>query len=479
MSNNISNNTLHLYTLGSGAVGVKNLLFGSWLLVYFNQILGLEPLLASYALAIALVFDAISDPLVGAWSDRFKSKWGRRHPFVYLAIIPFGLSAYFLYSIPTDTSQTALFIKLLIASILLRTLFTFYETPRAAIGPELITDYERRNTLSGYGVLYGNMGLGIMSYAMLAFFLVETETFSGSRAFLNPEAYPKFGLLACILIIIFGFISSLSTHKYIPDMVEPEPKQFKFSEFWREILESLSNRNWLVLFTAGTILALNIGIFSSLDNYFSIYFWQWTPEEISLFPIIIALPVVLAGFFAAPLAKGKSKKNFAIGLFLINLIVEPMPIWLRLLDPYVPIQIFPENGTDALWWTIITFLCIGYFLRTAGWILVISMVYDVVEDGQLATGRRDEGLYLSANGFIQKIISGLGVVFVGFLLEFVGFDVKNPTVIEMQEPIYRLAYFQAILGPILTLASISCMFFYNISKSSHEDALKSLEINKD
>ena len=179
MSKNISNNTLHLYTLGSGAVGVKNLLFGSWLLVYFNQILGLEPLLASYALAIALVFDAISDPLVGAWSDRFKSKWGRRHPFVYIAIIPFGLSAYFLYSIPTDTSQTALFIKLLIASILLRTLFTFYETPRAAIGPELITDYERRNTLSGYGVLYGNMGLGIMSYAMLAFFLVETETFSG------------------------------------------------------------------------------------------------------------------------------------------------------------------------------------------------------------------------------------------------------------------------------------------------------------
>ena len=104
--------------------------------VYFNQILGLEPLLASYALAIALVFDAISE-LVGAWSDRFKSKG---HPFVYIAIIPFGLSAYFLYSIPTDTSQTALFIKLLIASILLRTLFTFYETPRAAIGPELITD---------------------------------------------------------------------------------------------------------------------------------------------------------------------------------------------------------------------------------------------------------------------------------------------------------------------------------------------------
>tara|TARA_B100001996_G_scaffold347956_1_gene305824 strand:- start:989 stop:1369 length:381 start_codon:yes stop_codon:yes gene_type:complete len=116
MNKKVTNNTLHLYSLGSTAVGVKNILFGSWLLVYFNQILGLEPLLASYALAIALVFDAISDPLVGAWSDRFKSRWGRRHPFVYLAIIPFGLSAYYLYSVPADTSQTNLFIKLLVAS---------------------------------------------------------------------------------------------------------------------------------------------------------------------------------------------------------------------------------------------------------------------------------------------------------------------------------------------------------------------------
>ena len=258
MNKKVTNNTLHLYSLGSTAVGVKNILFGSWLLVYFNQILGLEPLLASYALAIALVFDAISDPLVGAWSDRFKSRWGRRHPFVYLAIIPFGLSAYYLYSVPSDTSQANLFIKLLVASILLRTMFTFYETPRAAIGPELITDYERRNTLSGYGVLYGNMGLGIMSYIMLAYFLVETETFSGPQAFLNPDAYPKFGLLACFLILVFGFISASSTHKYIPDMVKPESKAFNFSQFWKEIIESLSNRNWLVLFIGGGILAPNI-----------------------------------------------------------------------------------------------------------------------------------------------------------------------------------------------------------------------------
>ena len=479
MNLRVSDRTLNFYTLGSGAVGVKNVLFGSWLLVYFNQVLGLEPLYASYALAIALVFDAISDPLVGAWSDRFRSKWGRRHPFVYAAIIPLGLCAYFLYSIPAENTQVYLFIRLLVIAVLTRTIFTFYETPRAALGPELIPDYERRNILSGYGVLYGNLGVGIMSYIMLAYFLVETDDFSGPRAFLNPDAYPKFGLLACFLIIIFGFISAISTHKYIPDLVRPEPKPFSFSRFWKEIFESLSNKNWLVLFIGGIILALNVGIFSGLDNYLNIYFWQWTPENIKLFPIIIAVPVILAGFLAAPLAKGKSKKNVAIVLFLFNLIIEPMPLWLRLLDPYTPIQLLPENGTDALWWTIISFLSLSYFLRTTGWILVISMIFDVVEDGQRATGRRDEGLYLSANGFIQKVISGLGVVVVGFLLEFSGFDVKNPSVLEMQQPIYRLATFQAILSPLLSLASISCMFFYKISKSSHDEALEELGIENE
>ena len=73
----------------------------------------------------------------------------------------------------------------------------------------------------------------------------------------------------------------------------------------------------------------------------------------------------------------------------------------------------------------------------------------------------------------------MGVVIVGFLLEFVGFDVKNPTVLEMQQPIYRLAYSQAILSPLLSLASISCIFFYNISKSSHDETLGALNIKKD
>ena len=94
-----SNSTIYTYGVGAIGVGIKNNLLGTWILLYYNQVLGLDAYLVTIALAIALVFDAISDPLVGIWSDRLRSRWGRRHPFMYVAAIPFALSYYFILAI--------------------------------------------------------------------------------------------------------------------------------------------------------------------------------------------------------------------------------------------------------------------------------------------------------------------------------------------------------------------------------------------
>ena len=148
----VSNSTLFLHSAGSGVVGIKNVIFGTWVLLYYNQVLGLEPYLASIALGISLIFDAISDPLVGAWSDRLKSKLGRRHPFIYASIIPLAFCIWLLFIPPSSYDQIYLFFKLLILTISIRLAITFFETPRAALGPELTKDYDRRNTLNAMGL---------------------------------------------------------------------------------------------------------------------------------------------------------------------------------------------------------------------------------------------------------------------------------------------------------------------------------------
>ena len=183
---------------------------------YYNQVLGLSAVLASTALGISLVFDAISDPLAGAWSDRFKSKWGRRHPFVYLSLIPLALDFIFLFSIPSSTDQNFLFLEVIIFSYFNKNIsnFFFYETPRAALGPELTKGYDRRTFVTGWSYVIV-MGAIILSYLMYEFFLIETEEYKKDMAFLNPVSYTYLGLSSAIMILILVLLhASVPTNTF-------------------------------------------------------------------------------------------------------------------------------------------------------------------------------------------------------------------------------------------------------------------------
>ena len=86
------------YGIGQLSDGVKQAAFGTFLFFYYNQVLGLSGSLAGAAALLALLVDAITDPMVGQLSDRFRSRWGRRHPFMLAGALPFGLAMVALFS---------------------------------------------------------------------------------------------------------------------------------------------------------------------------------------------------------------------------------------------------------------------------------------------------------------------------------------------------------------------------------------------
>src|SRR5271154_4131885 len=97
------------YGMGSLAIGVGYYaLSGSVLQYYLNQVVRLPPLLVGSALAISLMVDALIDPLVGAWSDNLRSRFGRRHPFMYAGAFLAAISFYFLWHAPAALSGNAL-----------------------------------------------------------------------------------------------------------------------------------------------------------------------------------------------------------------------------------------------------------------------------------------------------------------------------------------------------------------------------------
>lgn len=471
----VSNLTLFLHSAGSGVVGIKNVIFGTWVLLYYNQVLGLEPYLASIALGVSLFFDAISDPLVGVWSDRLKSKLGRRHPFIYASIFPLAFCIWLLFVPPSSYDQTYLFLKLLTLTVCIRLAITFFETPRAALGPELTKDYDRRNTLNAMGLFFGYGGAILVGFVMLEFFLPETSSYMGSRAYLNPEGYEKLAYFAGFLTLVLGFIAALSTHKHIKDLhVVPESLNIDIKQVFREVLETLSNKSWLMIFFGGCLYALFLGLNTGVGNYISIYFWEWTPSDISVFPLAGGVSAIIGAIIAVVISQGREKKNIALFALTATVLISYIPFTLRLIDPFFEAQTFPSNGSNALWWIMIFHQCITDILSVMGWVILISMVFDVVEDSQKKTGRRDEGLFLAGPGLFQKVFSGLGVFILGFVLQFLGFSNTEATIQEMKEPVNNLVIFICIIGPILNIGGLTFIYFYTITRDEYESAVKDL-----
>ena len=117
------------FGVGQYAEGLKNTAFSLFILFYYNQVLGLSGTLAGAALFIALLFDAITDPLAGSLSDNLKSRLGRRHPFMYLSAVPLAIGFVGLFSPPDSMGQFGLFAWLTIFAILTRGAMTLYHVP--------------------------------------------------------------------------------------------------------------------------------------------------------------------------------------------------------------------------------------------------------------------------------------------------------------------------------------------------------------
>ena len=113
------------FGVGQAAEGIKNQAFNVFLLFYYQQIVGIPGSLAGLALGIALIFDAISDPAAGVISDRFKSRWGRRHPFMFVSAFPLVITFIALFNPPAGMDQFASFLWL--------TVFAVLEAPQGGI----------------------------------------------------------------------------------------------------------------------------------------------------------------------------------------------------------------------------------------------------------------------------------------------------------------------------------------------------------
>ena len=448
-----------LYGVGSVAFGVHLTALTSLLLLFYNQVIGLPAAWVAAAMMVTLIFDAICDPLIGEWSDHTSSRWGRRHPFMYASALPIGFAFYMLWNPPHGWSNQALVLYLISMLVLVRVLLSLYEIPSQALAPELTLDYDQRTSLMSWRFFFGTLGGAAMGVLTFQVFLRHDATHP--LGVLNRTGYSYYALTAGIVMFISIMISCMGTHRFIANLVQEPRHRQNWSQRWQELTGTLSNRSFLALMVAGIVGAISGGLTSSLDLYFTNYYWELSPTQISYFSMI-ALFAAFLGVGLAPLASKRfGKKHSMIGLFVLSTVTGAGPVTLRLLGW------FPQNHSPFLMpILLVNYLMVATFALT-GFIIVSSMMADVVEDAAVVTGQRSEGLLFAANGLLNKCVTGAGTFLSGLLLAAVSFP--QGAVQGHVDPLV-LRHLALIFVPITvtcSLISIGVLLFYNIDRATH------------
>ncbi len=386
---------------GAVAFGVKDNGFSVFLLFYYNQVLGMPGFLVSLALLLALLCDAIIDPLLGNLSDRTYTRWGRRLPWLYAAALPLSVMWVILWSPPTGDAPS--FAGLLGIAILVRLLLSACEVPSTALVPELTRDYDERTTLFRFRFLFGWTGGLIM-------LLLAYTVFIPGDAQMEREGYVEFGIFGALLIFVSTVGSALGQHRHVARLPEVKPPPFSFANAFGEIKEAFSERAFLFLAAGALGAFVSQGMTFSMTLYLYNFVWEFSEAAFVFYPLVLFVSVIVVFLVLGPLHAKYGKQNVAAVMTLLALLFWTAPYLFRFAG------IWPEIGGTVS--TILVYAAV--FLSNVCAVMIMisasSMVADIVEAFQERTGRRAEGSFFSGYWFIQKCATGLGILLSGIII---------------------------------------------------------------
>lgn len=459
------------FGVGQLAEGLKNTSFGLFVLFYYNQVLGVSGTLCGLALGIALLFDAVTDPLAGSLSDNWKSRLGRRHPFMYASAVPLAIAFYGLFS-PPSLGETGLFVWLVAFSVLTRGAMTLYHVPHISLGAELSSDFEERTSIVAYRQAFGYVG-GVTA-AVLAFGYFFTDA-AGGR--LNPDAYPTYATMLCVLMVATIWASAWGTQKEIPHLPEApaNPESRVLRRLVSEVAGAFSNHSFRWLFAGVLIVFLMVGVEGALNIYLNQYFWELNSRQFLALALASPAGLIVGTIFVRPLHRRFDKRPglvFGTGGWAI---LQVLPIILRLLGW------FPENSAAALMPTLLVMKFAQGAIVQQALVSFGSMMADVVDEHELDSGRRQEGVFFGAVAFSGKGASGLGTFVAGLGLDVISWP-RGPEIQTAADVAPEaLINLGLLAGPVVcgfAAVSVWCYTGYKLDRTRHAQILEQLAVQR-
>ena len=406
-SRHIRLTTIGLYGVGEIPITMTMVLLGLFGLFFYNSVLGLPAPLVSIGFAAGLALDAFIDPYIGYRSDRSRSRLGRRHGFMLAGALALGPCFFLLFSPPQYLGRSGLFLWLLLCSLVFRAASAVYRIPYLSLGAELSQDYDERTRIIAVRSLFGLVGTGCA--AGLSFLLFPRASSTAGDPKLTYGHYPVLGVIfglamtGCALLAVWGTMAHRPDN---PGQSAGTPRLAFFSGFRL----AMSNPAFRSVWLSFTLFFLAVvGNASLAVHYFTWYAQIHENRYLSLIQVSFVAGAFVGVLFWMAMAKRAEKRTlYAAGTlgtaFLLcaaSLLVGEGR-WL---------------GTGSPFPLVVGHAAAGLF-ASALWVMPASMLADVADQDELATGLRREGIYFGILNFGEKLASVGSVAMAGLMLHY-------------------------------------------------------------
>lgn len=438
----------------SGYIGAAAFVF-----FYYTAVLGLSGKLVGLALAVAMVADAVLDPLIGSATDNIRSRFGRRLPPMIVGAPLMAASTVMLFAPPSGLAALAMFAWLTVAKLSIRAFASLFNLPYFALGAEMASGAAGRASVVAYRTIFG------IVFGVLLTVLAYSVYFAGPGGLQNADRYPAFGLTLAIIFLVCGWFCCLGLWRYVVRLPQPTtPPQPLLAGFASGIAEVSRNASFRTLFLSAFVVYAASGLQSTIAPYAYIFAFHLTSSMIQTVTFALLLGLAM-GVPLAPLALRYLEKRTAVmlGLGVIMVGWAGLPLARAL-------GVFHPEGQAALWFIAANVWLQGFGLALPA-IAYPSMLADAADEHELNYGSRREALYFAGLGFANKAAVGLGGLLAGLAIDAIHFpkDAGRTVGAVIPEPVIQklmLAWgpAPAIFGAIAT----AMLLPYGITRARHE-----------